>query len=196
MDPEKIKELLEEMGKATALLREKAADAEQEKKAYGEFSVETKQTLEAINSRITEIEAELQRPAKGSESDEIARKSAERKSAFFNFMRGGIANLSSEEKTALRDVPTEMKALVEDATGLILVPEDLDTQVIHKVGKLSIMRPLVAVRPTNRDHVRVRSLNELTVGWGKLETGTAITESSLTPTDAKHYVEDLYGLTK
>jgi len=34
------------------------------------------------------------------------------------------------------------------------------------------------------------------MGWGKLETGTEITESTLTPATDYIYAEDLYGLTK
>jgi hypothetical protein len=65
--------------------------------------------------------------------------------------------------------------------------------------QLNVLRNL-QVRNTNSDRIRRVSLNEVTVGWGKIEIQTnpklSTFESSLAPTEAFLYVEDAYGLTK
>lgn len=109
----------------------------------------------------------------------------EKRTAFFKWMREGRAGLSREER-----------ALVEDTTGLYMVPEDLEAEIYRSLPKINPIRNLALVRPTGRDKIAKRSMTELTVGWGKLETGAVITESTPTPSKDNIYVEDLYGLTK
>ncbi len=153
------------------------------------MSAESKANIDKMNARIDELELKLQKQAvilpgegKGTKSEE----QKARTSAFFKFMRDGKAGME----------PAERKALVEDATGQILVPEDLETEIIRALPGLTVLRNLCQTRTTNRDRVRSRSLTEVSVGWGKLETGALITEGTMVPTDANIYVEDLYGLTK
>lgn len=110
---------------------------------------------------------------------------AEKRNIFFKYMREGRDGLNREER-----------ALVEDTTGLYLVPEDIESEIYRGLPQVNVIRQLATVRRTTRDKVRKRSLTELSVGWGKLETGTAITESTPTPSTDYIYVEDLYGLTK
>jgi len=112
-------------------------------------------------------------------------KKAEKRSAFFNWMRHGQAGLSHEER-----------ALVENTAGLYMVPEDLEAEIYRTLPKLCFMRQLATVRVTNRDKVSRRSLTEVSGGWGKLELGTEITESTPTPSKDYIYVEDWAGLTK
>lgn len=129
------------------------------------------------------------RQDRGREDDPEKRAKAQR-AAFATFLRRGASGLAPEQR-----------ALVEDATGEIIVPEVLETEIVRELPALSVMRGLVDVRPINRNRVRRRSMDELTVGWGKLETKAAgelaLRESSLTPDPGQFtYVEDLYGLTK
>lgn len=137
-----------------------------------------------INERIAQLETMIKRPPVADSKD--VEQPSERKAAFFKFMREG--------KTAL--TPEEVKALVSDATGQILIPEELESEIYRELPKITIIRSLATVRQTRSDRIRRRSLTEVTVGWGKLETGTAITESTMTPGEEFQYVEDLYGLTK
>src|SRR5690606_8974316 len=57
---------------------------------------------------------------------------------------------------------------------------------------------LVSQRTLTTDRVRRRSLDEVAVGWGKLETNQQNLTDSMpsTPTEEYTYVEDLYGLAK
>lgn len=109
----------------------------------------------------------------------------EKRTAFLKYVRQGRQYMTNEER-----------ALVEDTTGQILVPEDLDTEITRALAKITVMRNLATIRPTTRDRIRKRSLTEVTMGWGKLETGTGITESTPTPSEEYLYVEDLSGLAK
>jgi HK97 family phage major capsid protein len=110
---------------------------------------------------------------------------AEKRAAFFKWMRQGKAGLAAEER-----------ALVENTAGLYMVPEDLEAEIYRALPKLCFMRQLATVRTTSMDKVSRRSLTEVSGGWGKLETGTVITESTPTPTKDYIYVEDWAGLTK
>jgi len=136
-----------------------------------------------INERIAQLETMIKRPPV--DGKDVGQPS-EKKAAFFKFMREG--------KSAL--TPEEQKALVSDATGQILIPEELESEIYRELPKITVIRSLATVRQTRSDRIRRRSLTEVTVGWGKLETGTAITESTMTPGEEFQYVEDLYGLTK
>lgn len=138
-----------------------------------------------INDRIDQLETIINRPPAPNGGKDGGQPN-EKKTAFFKFMREG--------KTAL--TPEEQKALVSDATGQILIPEELESEIYRELPKITIIRSLATVRQTRSDRIRRRSLTEVTVGWGKLETGTAITESTMTPGEEFQYVEDLYGLTK
>lgn len=119
-------------------------------------------------------------------SDKEAR-AKERRTAFLAYVRRGAGMISPEQR-----------ALVENSDGQILVPEDLEAEIYRSLPKLTIMRPLAAKRTTVRDRVRRRSLDEVTVGWGKLETNDQTLQDSMpdTPTEDYSYVEDQYGLAK
>lgn len=140
-----------------------------------------------INERIDELETAISRPPVGETKGD---KPDEKKAAFFKFIREGRQGLTSDE----------YKALVENDTGRILVPEALEAEIYRELPALSVIRGLATVRQINSDRIRKRSLNEVTMGWGKLETATTWNlenrESTLTPSEAYQYVEDLYGLTK
>ena len=109
----------------------------------------------------------------------------EKRAAFFKYIRNGKDALNHEER-----------ALVEDTTGAYMIPEDLETEIIRAVPQLNVIRQLCNVRQTTREKVAKRSITEVSMGWGKLETGALVPESSLVPSKDWIYVEDLTGLTK
>ena len=89
----------------------------------------------------------------------------------------------------------ERKALVSDATGQILLPEELEATIREGLPQLNVIRPLVQVRTISRQRVRVRVMtNEPVVGWGKLEFGAAVPNTTLVPAEGYAYPEDLNGL--
>lgn len=163
-------------------LREKFEQKEQGLYTKAEFEEFEKK----INDRIAQLETMIKRPVV---ADSVAENS-ENKSVFFKFLREGKAGLE----------PTERKKLVEDTAGQILVPEELEAEVYRELPRISVIRGLATVRQVRSDRIRSRSLTEVQVGWGKLETSTTPlaepTNSYLLPSDEYHYVEDLYGLVK
>ena len=172
-----------------------------------EARAEDKAALVRMNDDMTAFKKEMDAMAvknarsaiikPGEKSSEEAERDKTYRSAFFKWIRGGSKELTAEDKTALKNaLPPERKALVGDTTGAYLIPEELEAEILRAVPQINTIRNYCRVRPTSRDKVAVRSLTEVSVGWGKLETGTAITESSLTPSRDTIYVEDLYGLTK
>jgi HK97 family phage major capsid protein len=133
----------------------------------------------------------------GSVSPEDIERDTAYKSAFYKWMRVGSKGMESDDWKTLRNaLPAERKALVENTAGLYLVPEDLESEIIRAIPQINTLRNYCRIRNTSRDKVGINSATEVSVGWGKLETGTEITESTVTPSRDTIYVEDLYGLTK
>jgi HK97 family phage major capsid protein len=191
-----LKDLQVELQTAFNELKSMGQQQEKELKTFGQVSEETKTTITNINKvmdelkgRIDAVETKANRTGFATGNENVDPKEQEKKTAFFKFMREGLGGLNREEK-----------ALVQDATGDILVPQDLDTTIYRALPQLNVLRNLASVRNTNSDRIRRVSLNEVTVGWGKIEIQTnpklSTFESSLAPTEAFLYVEDAYGLTK
>lgn len=177
-----------------------AAEAEdrnltaEERQAYDRHE----QEFRDLTERVQRVESEEQRAAEQAESlhrnaeehgtsaDQEQERGQQVRSAFLNFVRRG------------GNIAPEQRALIENSAGEILVPEDLETEIYRALPSLTVMRELAGVRTTQRDRVRRRSLDEVTVGWGKLETAAQTLTDSMpsTPTEAFTYVEDQYGLAK
>ncbi len=180
------KELAEQIQGAVADLRNYAALMDEEAKKYGAASATAQATMEKLNTRIDGLELKLQKNAivPPGEAENAEKKAAT--AAFFKWMRQGKSGLE----------PAERKALVQDTTGLYLVPEEIEKEIIRAIPQLNIFRTLVPSRPITTDKIRKRTLTEVSMGWGKIETGASITESTPTPATSYIYAEDLYGLTK
>jgi HK97 family phage major capsid protein len=189
-----LKDLQTQMQTAFDNLKKAGERQDAEIKKHGDATQETKNTIAAINTAMDEIKnqiADMQTKANRNQmggGEPTDPKEQEKKSAFFTFMREGKAALT-----------TEQKALVQDAVGEIIVPEQLDSEIYRDLPGLTIMRGLANVRPTSSNRVRRRSMNEVTTGWGKLETTASKLgdfESTLTPDEEWIYVEDALGLVK
>jgi HK97 family phage major capsid protein len=185
-----IQALIEEQGRTFEAFKAANDQRLKEIEKGGAPSAESTALVDRLNgeianlqARITEFENRAARPPAGDGKPDSP-EAAAKKAAFLAFLRG-------------EPIPREMRAaLVEDATGEILVPEDMDLEITRATAKETVMRQLARIRTTSSNRVRRRSMNELQVGWGKLETGAALVESTLTPAQEYIYVEDLYGLTK
>lgn len=191
MDPkEEAKKIIEENQKLVKEIRERNEETDKNmytKAEFKEFEEKIDAQFLANKELIEKLETQINRPGAGdSKALEDAEKALHKK-AFFNFLR--------KENKAEMD-PEERKALVEDTTGRILVPEDLEAEIYRSLPKIAVIRPLATIRQTTRDRIRKRSLTEVTVGWGKLELGGEAVDSTPTPSEEFHYVEDLEGLAK
>jgi HK97 family phage major capsid protein len=186
-----VKDLIDSIQSATAAMRQSAEKWDAETKKLGEVTAETKSQYEKSNKRIDEIQLEIKRlslikPESNAGGKQLTEEQTAQRKAFWSWFRHGKGNME----------PTERKALVEDASGLVIVPEDLDTEITRALPQLTPISGLCYQRTTIRDRIRRRSLNEVTVAWGKLEKGAIAHESSLIPSDDTIYVEDINGLTK
>jgi HK97 family phage major capsid protein len=196
----KISETWEEMKKKNDLMLEAAQKGEA-------IHAEDKAAMDRMNADMTAFkkqlddmalrEARTQVVKPGEKTSQEDTRDRAYKSAFFKWIRKGTREMANDDLVTLRNaLPPERKALVGDTTGAYLIPEDLEAEILRAVPQINTIRNYCRVRPTSRDKVGIRSLTEVSVGWGKLETGTAITESTPTPSKDTIYVEDLYGLTK
>jgi HK97 family phage major capsid protein len=84
---------------------------------------------------------------------------------FAKALRKGPQALTAEEKAAI----------IEDATGQIIVPHDLAGPIFTTLPRLGVLRNLALVRPTTSNLVDVRALTQATAAWGKIELGTTAT---------------------
>jgi HK97 family phage major capsid protein len=91
---------------------------------------------------------------------------------FAKALRSGVGSLNMEEKAAI----------IEDATGQIIVPADLAGPIFLTLPRLGVLRNLALVRPTTSNRVDVRALTQATAGWGQIEITNA--GGATPPTDA------------
>jgi len=91
---------------------------------------------------------------------------------FAKALRLGGNALDTEEKAAI----------IENATGQIIVPHDLAGPIFLQLPRLGVLRDLALVRPTTSNLVDVRALTGVTAGWGQIEITNA--GGATPPTDA------------
>lgn len=84
---------------------------------------------------------------------------------FAKALRSGKDALNLEEKAAM----------IEDATGQIIVPHDVAGPIFLTLPRLGVLRDLCLVRPTGSNLVDIRALTQATAAWGKIELGTTAT---------------------
>lgn len=186
---EEAKKLIDENQKLVKEIREKNEDLDKNmftKSEFKEFEDKIDAQFLANKDLIEKLQTEIKRPGAGDTDPKEAEKVLAKK-AFFNFLRKDRRGEMEAE---------EQKALVENAEGRILVPEDLEAEIYRTLPKITVIRPLATIRQTTRDRIRKRSLTEVIVGWGKLELEAEAPESDVTPSEEFHYVEDLEGLAK
>ena len=168
------------------------------KMTESDFKTFEEKSLDAekeIKKRVDEIETKMSRPGIGdpeNKADAPKPGQMEYKAAFFNFMREGKISL---DDAAMKYIQ-ERKALVSDATGQILIPEELESEIYRALPKINIIRNLATVRIIKGNRIRRRSLTEVQMGWGKLELGGAPVDTDVIPSEDYQYVEDLEGLSK
>jgi len=97
------------------------------------------------------------------------------------------------EQRALLE-PQQARALVENTTGEILVPEDLYAEIQRTVEAISQIRPRAQIVTTTSNRERYRSMTEATMTYGqKPELGGTHVKSTPTPSEAYQYIENLLG---
>jgi HK97 family phage major capsid protein len=181
-----------ELNRLVTEFRTKYESAEAGRMTKAEFA-----TFEAkITPRIDALETQIRRP--GLISDDIhiiegvKEGQKEYRKSFMGFVKKGTLELCDKAQKYM----LERKALVADATGEILIPEELESEIYRALPKINVIREYALVQTTIRDRRRRRSLTEVTMAWGKLETGGVPPETDVIPSEEWQHVEDLNGLAK
>lgn len=216
-----FRKVSEELALRVNQLRDLRTELEKERGEYGEQLTglaEGQHRLEAEIAKLQDKQTELQRAynaprLSGEQADKIEQD--KQLGAFLKFCRfaaGSGDALTAEEKRALYPDgkaysmatepgewkqlrPEHARALVENTTGQILVPESFDTSIMQTVEETSIIRPLATVRTVSSDREKYRKMTQFSVTYGEaLELAGSATESNITPSEAYQYIEDAYGL--
>ena len=98
--------------------------------------------------------------------------------AFIRFLQNGDMNAPLLGP----DGQLESKsAIIQDATGEILIPPEMELDIRDVVRTSGTIRSLADVRPTIRSKQHATLLGPASTGWGKLETGTSATDAGVVP---------------
>ena len=193
-----MKNIMEMKQRAFAMVKDartigEKADAEKRERTSEERASQSKilDDIEKLESEIT-LEERQQKydmahasivNAMDNQTDDPKK---EKRSAFLKYVRQGRRAMTDQEQ----------RALVEDSTGEILVPEYLDKEITAALAKITIMRGLATIFPTSSDRVRRRSMDDPVLNWGKLEKGAIPPDITLVPSEEYMYIEDLSGVAK
>ena len=112
----------------------------------------------------------------GAQFSEIAKRREQE--LFAKALRSGI---KGQQWVDTLDV-AEKAALVEDATGEIIVPHDIAGPIFKTLPHLGVFRGSgPTVRPTTGNKVDLRSLTGATAGWGQLELTATTVDANVVP---------------
>jgi len=112
----------------------------------------------------------------GAQFSEIAQRREQE--LFAKAMRSGI---KGQQWFDALDV-AEKAALVEDATGQVIVPHDIAGPIFKTLPHLGVFRGAgPTVRPTTSNTVDLRSLTGATAGWGQLELTATTVDANVVP---------------
>lgn len=117
-------------------------------------------------------------------AEQIKRRNVE---LFAKAMRSGWKNQAWVDQLEM----AEKAALIEDATGEVIVPHDIAGPIFKTLPHLGIFRGAgPTIRPTSGNKVDLRSLTGATAGWGKLEINAASTvDANVVPNTPVDVVE-------
>ena len=172
-----------------------------------ELHAEDKAALAQMNADMTAFKKQMDEMAlrgaraevvkPGEKSGAEAERDKAYDGAFFKWFRKGSREMAADDMKVLNTaMAPERKALVEDATGGYLIPEQLEAEIIRAIPQINTIRQYCRVIPTSRDKIAKRNITEVAVGHGKLETGAAVSETNVVPSKDYIYVEDVNGLVK
>jgi len=188
----------EELTGLVSQLREKLdgfdQDLDDKVEARADTVIEAKTTglaeeIKSVREAQQELLLRLNRPAVS--TGDVTDEEREKRSLFANTIR-----LHSGKSEVIDTIPKEQRALVEDSTGEIAVPEELDKEWLVAINGLTLFRSLVDVKTTKSNRMRKRSRTRVTVGMGNLELGDSVTNSDMVLTEEYQYVEDMNGYTE
>lgn len=158
-----------------------AHDAElQEIKTKGEPTGETKETLDALNSRLDELDVRMQKARLNGEKSEIDQDRPEYK-AFEKLLRFGGGSLTEDEvkhitlaRSTGDKLETKTMIVGDDTTGGFLAPVEILNEIIKGEVLYSPIREVANVRQTSFNSVKApkRTQTSGAVWVGEVDTRT------------------------
>jgi HK97 family phage major capsid protein len=95
----------------------------------------------------------------------------------------------------LRGASEQKAALVANAVGQVLLPPDLQIDILNFARSYGVIRSLVDPIPTTRLKPKTVLIGDAVTGWGKLEVGGTLVDAAIQPgTPADIEVHDLNSL--
>lgn len=165
-----IKQLYDEMRNTWENMKAAMDKQDQEIKQFGEASQETKNQIDTMNTRITELQNDIKamqtqagRPLAGDPGSKGSGMTPEQKAAFEKYLRYGL----NSSKAAWQ--PEEQKALSEmiDDQGGYLVPPDFANEMIQVAQNIAQIRGVARVQTTSRREIEFSKLTQRAqVAWG------------------------------
>lgn len=181
------KELADKLGSLFDDFKKAVDKQDEEIEKYGQATAETKQKVDRINDKISDIEAKIARldtAPSGREGQEEENK--EHKAAFGSFLRKGKDELEPEERKLL--------TVGDDTTGGFLAPPEFVQTITKGIIEFSPMREIARVRSTGRRSVQVpRRTGTFSAQWVS-ETGTRSETQGLQYGLEEVAVHEMYGL--
>lgn len=145
--PDELKQLAEDLRSTWETdLKPRIAQLEEEAKDQGDGHAETKQAVDAVQDRLDELEARMQKAALALPHKDAGER-PESVKHFTDFMRKG---------RFAEDAPDEIKAMAiaDETLGGVLAPAEFIEDVIKGVVQYSPIRQIAKVRSTSRTSVQ------------------------------------------
>lgn len=151
MDAKEMKQLNENINKVWAEMKVLMGEQDNQIKTFGEANQETKNAVEALNTKISELETKMARPAAApTDSKEAAIvKDLENRKAYGAWMRKGEKGITPEQLKV-------MTASNDETGGYLCMPETLAGEMIKDIVEYSPVRGVSRVRSTSARSVKIR----------------------------------------
>ena len=157
MELTQIKGAVDEMNRAFNEFKEVHARGEAEVKSHGTMLGETKAKLDAINTRLDQLDVKLQRPTVGTTGEESVN-DRQYKAVFEKYFRTGEMLSKSEYKALTTD---------DDPNGGFLLPRNVRAGIIEKLVEISPVRALATVETIGLgDSLDVPKEGSTNFAWG------------------------------
>lgn len=185
--------MIDKLGSLTEEFRKMNDRAQQERDKYGTELGETRATVNKLNDEITRLQGSIQefRAARMIEGQGISEDpvKTEYRAAFDHYIRYGIG-----EKSRRPMDPTHLRSLsgTTDGDGGFLVPSDFETELLRAAFDAAEVRPQCMPRTTSRDSVKIGSMDQVSVAWGRRGISTPVQSSATGGVNIQVY--DLKGL--
>jgi len=151
MDAKEMKQLNENINKVWSEMKVLMGEQDTQIKTFGEASQETKNAVDSLNAKITELETKMSRPAAVPTDIKEAAiiKDLENRKAYGAWMRKGEKGITPEQLKV-------MTVANDETGGYLCMPETLAGEMIKDIVEYSPVRGVARVRSTSARSVKIR----------------------------------------